>query len=122
MRLSTTMRGAMAAVALAAVLSWAWATAERVREDRAMRYLWHLVLQKPRGGFVERHQAPFWPRYWRRLLGQSWPGNYKCPCLGELRPNELSARSYLDSDKTLLRPYYIECEESGDSLGSEPHQ
>ena len=25
--------------------------------------------------------APFWPRYWRAILGRPWPGTYHCECL-----------------------------------------
>jgi hypothetical protein len=25
------------------------------------------------------HPDPFWPHYWRSLVGRPWPGSYACP-------------------------------------------
>jgi hypothetical protein len=27
--------------------------------------------------YCDRH--PLWPKFWRRLLGRPWPGDYVCP-------------------------------------------
>lgn len=32
---------------------------------------------EPPGAYCERR--PFWPKFWRRLAGRPWPGDYRCP-------------------------------------------
>ena len=27
---------------------------------------------------ITKHPTPFWPRYWRGLLGLPWPGTFTC--------------------------------------------
>jgi hypothetical protein len=75
------LRRMMALVALAAVATWLGGAAVRVMDDR--RYgsiLHHRHRPGECCGFVLFEPAPFWPRYWRRLLGQPWPGSYACDC------------------------------------------
>jgi hypothetical protein len=92
----------MASMALWTLFFWLFLTAFRVGHDlpgQTIHHLWqdHLwqggasrppgpgpsalmatgdfvVTTHPLTGF-----AGFWPRYWRRLLGQPWPGSFRCP-------------------------------------------
>lgn len=74
----------MVMVAIAGLIFWLGATAFDVYRDRETYYLFHYypwMGTDPIHGPQERfsgHPAPFWPRYWRRLLGLPWPGSYIC--------------------------------------------
>ena len=56
--------------------------AYRVRTDPRGQWLYHLWerhgLEEYHATFNSQHPVPFWPRYWRRLLGRPWPGSYVC--------------------------------------------
>lgn len=79
-----TTRWLMVMVAAAGLIFWLSATAFNVYRDRETYYLFHYypwMGTDPIHGPHERfsgHAAPFWPRYWRRLLGLPWPGSYVC--------------------------------------------
>jgi hypothetical protein len=72
----------MIAVAAAALFAWLSMTAIRVLNDQAHGGLVHMQPdENASSGFsFVWHPAPFWPRYWRRVIGQMWPGSYACPC------------------------------------------
>src|SRR4051812_31127055 len=82
-----TTRRWMVAVIGAAIVIRASTVAYRVIIDTNSRYIYHIWARKdspydepdrPMTG--TRCYAPFWSRCWRGLLGQSWPGTYKCSC------------------------------------------
>jgi len=82
-----TTRRWMRVVVGAAVVMWMATVAYRVQVDPQSRYIHHLWGERkdsPEG--LRRSitstlcHAPFWPLYWRRLLGQPWPGTYRCRC------------------------------------------
>jgi hypothetical protein len=93
-RFRITIRRSMVAVVVIAVVLWLSATAIRVDGDAESRQIYHCWEgeaskieswdgRKMTYGWTpnfrsEFHRAPFWPRYWRRLLGRSWPGDYVC--------------------------------------------
>src|SRR4051812_42672672 len=68
------LRTLMIAVAVVAVASYSAITANRVRVDVQGRWLYHLWERRGLEGYHRdygsMHPAPFWPRYWRRLLGR----------------------------------------------------
>jgi hypothetical protein len=72
----------MAVTAATAVALWLGTTAFRVKNDRGSQWISHLWERygslQPGSIYNSQHEAPFWPRYWRRLLGQPWPGTYAC--------------------------------------------
>jgi hypothetical protein len=81
-----TTLGLMAAIAGLAVLLWMLATAIRVEYDPGCQYIQHTWGRE--GGPDDAPEvttticgAPFWPQYWRRLLGRPWTGDYRCDCL-----------------------------------------
>src|ERR1700710_2323696 len=82
LRLST--RRTMAMVAVAALALWPAATAVRVSSDPQNQYLshsWRGYAETPQGPITCKfttHPAPYFPRYWRRLVGAPWPGSYVC--------------------------------------------
>jgi hypothetical protein len=46
--------------------------------------VWTAEQGRPMCGLLGRapdyaHPDPFWPHYWRSLVGQPWPGGYECP-------------------------------------------
>jgi hypothetical protein len=72
----------MLAVAAAGLTTHSALTAYRVHVDPRSQFLFHLW-EFPGAGtksydIVTQHAAPFWPRYRRKLLNQSWPGTYAC--------------------------------------------
>lgn len=76
----------MTAVALVAFLLWPSVTAFRVANRQEYLQVSHRVPEDE--GRVVRfftHHVPFWPSYWRHLVGLPWPGTYRCGCgfLGE---------------------------------------
>jgi hypothetical protein len=82
----------MAVVAGAAVGLWMIAVVYRVQAATHKEDLFHLwvrkdlLMPKDRPEGLRRSFlgttccSPFWPRYWRKLLGQPWPGTYRCSC------------------------------------------
>jgi hypothetical protein len=73
-------------VALAAIAAWLLVTADRVRRDPQGEQMSHLRLGRDTAEVVvHTHpiQGVFWSRYWRRLLGQPWPGSFVCPSCRE---------------------------------------
>jgi len=76
-----TIRLAMVSIAGVAAALWLAVTAIRVRDDPHTAWLAHACESANGYDFtVVSHPAPFWPRYWRRLLARPWPGHYDCPC------------------------------------------
>ncbi len=85
-RLRFTIRAVIIVVAIAAVAAWLLVTADRVRRDPHAEEMSHLRLCRDTAEVVvHTHpiQGVFWPRYWRRLLGQPWPGSFLCPSCRE---------------------------------------
>lgn len=77
-----TTRRWMIVTAGTSIALWLSVTAYRVKTDGESEWLFHLWERhdshSPESVFSSSHQAPFWPRYWRRLFGQPWPGTYVC--------------------------------------------
>ncbi len=76
----------MLVVALAAVGAWLIAVAVRVVNDPNGDAIF-CVYQSPETGEVryltQCNPKTFWPRYVRKLMGRTWPGDYRCPCGSE---------------------------------------
>jgi hypothetical protein len=95
-RVRFSMKGLMGAVAALGLAVWLIDAAVRVRADGRNNWLYHYEAASPDGppdgpSWVgQGHVAPFWPRYWRELLGRPWPGSYSCPCGFEPRPGSLA--------------------------------
>ena len=85
--LPMTTRRWMSVVVGAAVTLWMGTAAYRVRFDPSCEFIHHLWERSDTPGGTLRsiigtgHPAPFWPQYWRRLLGKPWPGTYRCRCV-----------------------------------------
>lgn len=83
-RVRFTVLRLMAVVASAALVLWLAVTAARVCDDREssnLYHYWHRYGDHRISSSIEamcNEPAPFWPRYWRRLLGFPWPGSYDC--------------------------------------------
>lgn len=78
----TTIRSLMAIVLLIGVAIWAGLAAERTRSNKA-RFHTHFhangVPHDPNGEFAMTPAwIPFWPVYWRTLLGLPWNWHYAC--------------------------------------------
>jgi hypothetical protein len=76
----------MIVVAVLAVAAWLSATAVLVARDPHAEQMSHLRQRRDTGDLVVQTHVitgTFWPRYWRRLLGQPWPGSYVCPSCRE---------------------------------------
>jgi hypothetical protein len=85
-RTRLTIRLMIIVVAMAAVAAWLLVTADRVRHDPHAEEMSHLRLCRDTAEVVvQTHpiQGVFWSRYWRRLLGQPWPGSFICPSCRE---------------------------------------
>lgn len=84
-----TTRRLMIMVAVVAVSLQMAITAFHVGYDPACRWILHIWERKDGPEVVSRPTtttpcvAPFWPQYWRRLLGRHWPGTFRCECLNE---------------------------------------
>lgn len=81
-RVRFTVRRLMVAVAVVGVAAWLTITAVRVANDPNGGGMRHLRMRiDTRELVTQGHpvEGAFWPRYWRRLLGQPWPGSYVCP-------------------------------------------
>jgi hypothetical protein len=89
------MRWLMIAVAIAGLVSWSIRVVAEVASDPNADAIF-CVYQSPVTGKVKYltqcNPGTFWPRYIRRLLGQPWPGDYRCPC-GD-GPNALTRGGY----------------------------
>ena len=74
----------LASVAAAAIALWLIRTAILVENDWKHRTLFHLFVMPdpatPAFGLVCPLPTPYWPRFWRRLLGLPWPGSFDCGC------------------------------------------
>ncbi len=72
------LRSTLLLVAFAAILAWLGVTAFQVWRDVRSQTLYAYVqfLDRPSRFSFRGRDAPFWPRYWRRLLGRPWPGTY----------------------------------------------
>jgi len=82
-----TIRRSMLLMVGVAVALRASTLAYRVIGDGSDRHVYHLWVQDDPplddryvSMFGTQCYAPFWPRYWRALLGQCWSGTFKCPC------------------------------------------
>jgi hypothetical protein len=77
-----TTRRWMAVTAATSIALWLVIAAHRVKNDSESKWIFHLWERygsiQPGSVYGSQHRAPFWPRYWRRLFGQPWPGNYAC--------------------------------------------
>lgn len=81
-RIQFTVGRMMVAVAVVGVAAWLTITASRVINDPDGDVISHLRMRTDTRGLVTQTHpigGVFWPRYWRRLLGQPWPGSYVCP-------------------------------------------
>jgi hypothetical protein len=78
------IRGFMIALAIGTIGLWAIGTAVSVAFDRGTEWIYHRwerhVAEGYHAPFLTQHSISFWPRYWRKLLGLSWPGSYDCGC------------------------------------------
>ena len=82
----TTRRWMLVVVGTAIALKVSTVTYREIADTRS-RYVYHIWARKDspydepdRPMATTLCYAPFWSRYWRGLLGQSWPGTYKCSC------------------------------------------
>jgi hypothetical protein len=78
----TTVRRLMAVVLFIAAATWAGVAAERTWANKARRHT-HIqangVPHDLNGEFTMfRKWVPFWPVYWRTLLGLPWDWRYDC--------------------------------------------
>jgi hypothetical protein len=89
-----TTRRWLAITAIVAIGLWLGVTAKAVINDHQSERLYHLWERfeclEPGSIYNSGHKAPFWPRYWRRLLGRPWPGTYVCDHSGD--PNRRVGR------------------------------
>jgi hypothetical protein len=72
----------MAIVVLIAAITWLGVAAERTRSNKS-RFHTHFhangIPHDPFGDFmVTATRVPFWPVYWRTVLGLPWDWNYRC--------------------------------------------
>jgi hypothetical protein len=82
------IRHLMILVAIVGLATWLIVTAVRVSRDTSGQFLYHIhrfTVSGHLSGHTHRRDDTFWPRYRRALLGQPWPGNYRCSCEEELR-------------------------------------
>jgi hypothetical protein len=81
----------MIVVAVVSVLLHTALTAFHVGYDLECRWVSHVWERTDDPGDGDRRTtttvcvAPFWPQYWRRLLGRPWPGAFRCECSKEYR-------------------------------------
>jgi hypothetical protein len=77
-RLQFSLRSAVVLVALASLPLWLASTALRVWQDPESRTLYVFGQRRDRTTSFSFYgvDAPFWPRYWRRLLLRPWPGTF----------------------------------------------
>jgi hypothetical protein len=77
-----TTRRWMSVIAFFALSLWLGLVASRVGTDPRGKWVFHLWERhgsiEPGSVFNSQHPVPFWPRYWRALLGQPWPDSYVC--------------------------------------------
>ncbi len=77
-----TTRRWMLVIAFFALSLWLGLAAYRVGTDPRGKWIYHLWERhgsiEPGSIFNTQHSVPIWPRYWRALLGQPWPGSYIC--------------------------------------------
>ena len=81
-RFRITIRWMMIGVAILGVFAWLTITAVSVVRDPNAESMSHLRQRRDTGELIvysHPTRGTFWPRYWRRLLGRPWPGNYVCP-------------------------------------------
>jgi hypothetical protein len=78
----TTIRGLMAIVLFIAAATWVGLAAERTRSNRARFHTHFYANGVPHdwdGEFsMTPEWVPFWPVYWRTLLGLPWDLRYVC--------------------------------------------
>jgi hypothetical protein len=83
------IRSMMAGIALLGVVFWLAFTTFDVAFGSRDRWLLHAYEERITGSetsfLVLQHPAPFWARYWRKLLNRPWPGSYECACGPEWR-------------------------------------
>ena len=80
--LRITIRSMMIAVALLGVAAWLATGAVLIARDPTVFTMSHFRVRVDTGQtirYIHPITGVFWPRYWRRLAGRPWPGNYFCP-------------------------------------------
>jgi hypothetical protein len=82
------IRTLMIAVAGAGLVFWLILAADQIRREPNASTLCHLGRFLDNGeSFTYGHASSrwiFWSKYWRKVLGQPWPGSFACPCKAEL--------------------------------------
>ena len=77
MKKSMTTRRWLVVIAFLALGMWTAAALSRTLPLRP-----HLLPSRAIPGAFEYSRCPHWPfwsKFWRILLGQPWPGNFRCP-------------------------------------------
>ncbi len=74
-----TVRRWMAAIGIVAGLLWLVVTLDRTGSPGP-----HLRPDPALPGAFDTDRSycprrPFWPKFWRMLIGRPWPGDYRCP-------------------------------------------
>lgn len=80
-------------------------TGARVYWDKSENWLVHGFYYEPERELpitFGQHPAPFWPRYWRAMLGGAWPGNYACEC--ERSPGPFGSRFFASVATSEIQP------------------
>jgi hypothetical protein len=69
-------------ISVATLALWPAFTVYRIYTDLNSRWMYHTWERRGVEGYhdsrITTHPAPFWPRYWRGLLGLPWPGTFTC--------------------------------------------
>jgi hypothetical protein len=78
----TTIRRLMVIVLLIGIGTWAGVAAERTRSNQLRSHLHYNNEGAPNAPLTDFSQTrawvPFWPVYWRTLLGLPWDWHYDC--------------------------------------------
>ncbi len=77
MKKSMTTRSWMVVIAFLALAMWI-----AIALNRTLPLRPHVIPSPAIPGVFEYSDCPyqpFWPKLWRTLLGQPWPGDFRCP-------------------------------------------
>jgi hypothetical protein len=74
-----TVRRMMALTSVAGLGLWIGLACYRELVEQDRSWLYHVAVNDQGASLAYQHAVPFWPRYWRRLIGRPWPGTYVCP-------------------------------------------
>ncbi len=76
------IRRMMIVVAFVAVAARLATLADHVRHDLECRWIFHdwERIDNTSSHAVTTCTPPFWPQYWRKAMGLSWPGTFRCDC------------------------------------------